>query len=145
VKAIAEEIRGLAIEFNVPIVTATQTTRSGYDSSDVSLSDTSESYGVNSTADLMFALIATEEMQEMNQILVKQLKNRYSDPNSNRRFIIGVDRAKMRLYDVDDSVQEGILEGPDTSVFDSTPFGNEETERNKKKPKFNKKAFENFR
>ena len=105
IKAIAEELRGLAVEFNVPIVSATQTTRSGYSNSDVGLEDTSESFGLPATADLMFALISNEELNTINQILVKQLKNRYNDPNVNKRFVIGVDRAKMRLYDVEASAQ----------------------------------------
>ena len=106
VKAIAEELRGLAGEFNVPIVSATQTTRSGYGSSDVELTDTSESFGLPATADLMFALIATEDLEAMNQIMVKQLKNRYNDPTVNKRFVLGIDRAKMRLYDCEQSAQD---------------------------------------
>ena len=105
IKAIAEELRGLAVEFDVPIVSATQTTRSGFSNSDVGLEDTSESFGLPATADLMFALISTEEMEKLGQLMVKQLKNRYNDPTSNKRFIIGVDRAKMRLYDVEQSAQ----------------------------------------
>jgi len=108
VKAIAEELRGLAVECNVPIVSATQTTRAGYGSSDVDLTDTSESFGLPATADLMFALISTEELEGMNQIMVKQLKNRYNDPTMNKRFCIGIDRAKMKLYDVEESAQEGL-------------------------------------
>ena len=99
IKAIAEELRGLAVEANVPILSATQTTRSGFASSDVDLTDTSESFGLPATADLMFALISTEELEGLNQIMVKQLKNRYNDPTIFKRFVIGVDRAKMRLYD----------------------------------------------
>ena len=99
VKAIAEELRGLAVESDVPIISATQTTRSGYGSSDVDLTDTSESFGLPATADFMFALISTEELEEMNQIMVKQLKNRYNDPTMNKRFTLGLDRNKMRLYD----------------------------------------------
>ena len=110
IKAIAEELRGLAVESNVPIVSATQTTRSGFASSDVDLTDTSESFGLPATADLMFALISTEELEGMNQILVKQLKNRYNDPTYNKRFVIGIDRAKMRLYDCEQSAQEDILD-----------------------------------
>ena len=117
VKAIAEELRGLAVETNVPIVSATQTTRSGYGSSDVDLTDTSESFGLPATADLMFALISTEELEEMNQIMVKQLKNRYNDPTMNKRFCVGIDRAKMRLYDVEDSAQTDIQDsGQDAGV-----------------------------
>jgi archaellum biogenesis ATPase FlaH len=106
VKAIAEELRGLAVEANVPIVSATQTTRSGFGSSDVDLTDTSESFGLPATADLMFALISTEELEEMNQIMVKQLKNRYNDPTSYKRFCIGIDRSKMRLYDIEESQKD---------------------------------------
>ena len=106
VKAIAEELRGLAVEYNLPILTATQTTRSGFASSDVGLEDTSESFGLPATADLMFALISTEELENLNQIMVKQLKNRYNDPTgSNKKFVLGIDRAKMRLYDVEDTAQ----------------------------------------
>ena len=110
IKAIAEELRGLAVEANVPIVSATQTTRSGYGSSDVELTDTSESFGLPATADLMFALISTEELEQLGQIMVKQLKNRYNDLNMNKRFVIGVDRAKMRLYDCEQSAQEDLLD-----------------------------------
>ena len=110
IKAIAEELRGLAVEACVPIVSATQTTRSGYGSSDVDLTDTSESFGLPATADLMFALISTEELEEINQIMVKQLKNRYNDPTINKRFVVGIDRAKMRLYDVEQSAQQGITD-----------------------------------
>jgi replicative DNA helicase len=110
VKSIAEELRGLAVEFNVPIVSATQTTRSGFGSSDVELTDTSESFGLPATADLMFALISTEELEELGQILVKQLKNRYNDPTIFKRFVVGIDRAKMRLYDVEQSAQKDILD-----------------------------------
>ena len=108
VKAIAEELRGLAVECNVPIVSATQTTRAGFGSTDVDLTDTSESFGLPATADLMFALISTEELEGMNQIMVKQLKNRYNDPTMNKRFCVGIDRAKMKLYDVEESAQEDI-------------------------------------
>jgi len=110
VKAIAEELRGLAVEFNVPIVSATQTTRSGYGNSDVELTDTSESFGLPATADLMFALISTEELEQLGQIMVKQLKNRYNDPTINKRFIVGIDRAKMRLYDCEQNAQNDILD-----------------------------------
>ena len=110
IKAIAEELRGLAVEANVPIVTATQTTRSGYGSSDVDLTDTSESFGLPATADLMFALISTEELEGLGQIMVKQLKNRYNDPTYNRRFVIGVDRTKMRLYDCEQTAQDDLLD-----------------------------------
>ena len=110
IKAIAEELRGLAVEANLPIVSATQTTRSGYASSDVDLTDTSESFGLPATADLMFALISTEELEELNQIMVKQLKNRYNDPTINKRFVIGIDRAKMRLYDCEQKAQNDIVD-----------------------------------
>lgn len=134
IKSIAEELRGLAVECNVPIVSATQTTRSGFTSSDVGLEDTSESFGLPATADLMFALISTEELSDMNQIMVKQLKSRYSDPNKNRRFIVGIDRAKMRLFNTEQSSQHNLVDGP---AFDSTPSGS--------KMKFDKKQmFEDF-
>jgi len=110
VKAIAEELRGLAVECDVPIVTATQTTRSGYGSTDVDITDTSESFGLPATADLMFALISTEDLEQMGQIMVKQLKNRYNDPTMNKRFIVGIDRAKMRLYDCDQSAQDDLVD-----------------------------------
>ena len=110
IKAIAEELRGLAVESNLPIVSATQTTRSGFASSDVDLTDTSESFGLPATADLMFALISTEELEGLNQIMVKQLKNRYNDPTIFKRFVVGIDRAKMRLYDVEQKAQEDILD-----------------------------------
>ena len=121
IKAIAEELRGLAVEFNVPIFSATQTTRSGYGNSDVGLEDTSESFGLPATADLMFALISTEELEKLGQMMVKQLKNRYNDPTSNKRFVIGVDRSKMRLYDVDETEQN--LMSDDTPVFDKSAAG----------------------
>ena len=110
IKAIAEELRGLAVESNLPIVSATQTTRSGFGSSDVELTDTSESFGLPATADLMFALISTEELEGLNQILVKQLKNRYNDPTMNKRFVVGIDRAKMRLYDCEQSAQNELVD-----------------------------------
>ena len=110
IKSIAEELRGLAVEFNIPIVSATQTTRSGFGSSDVDLTDTSESFGLPATADLMFALISTEELEGLNQILVKQLKNRYNDPTINKRFVVGIDRAKMRLYDCEQSAQSDLID-----------------------------------
>ncbi len=117
VKAIAEELRGLAVEFNLPVVSATQTTRSGFSSSDVGLEDTSESFGLPATADFMFAIIATEELDQLGQFQVKQLKNRYSDPGMFRRFIIGVDKAKMMLYDVEQSAQGDLMN-------DDTPSSN---------------------
>ena len=110
IKAIAEELRGLAVEANLPIVSATQTTRSGYGSSDVDITDTSESFGLPATADLMFALISTEDLEPLNQIMIKQLKNRYNDPTVNKRFVIGIDRAKMRLYDCEQNAQEDIVD-----------------------------------
>ena len=127
IKAIAEELRGLAVEHKVPVVSATQTTRSGYTNSDVGLEDTSESFGLPATADLMFALISTEELADLNQIMVKQLKNRYSDPTTNKRFVIGVDRAKMKLYDAEESAQTNISDSgqieDDKPVFDKSGFG----------------------
>ena len=122
IKAIAEELRGLAVETNLPIVSATQTTRSGFASSDVDLTDTSESFGLPATADLMFALISTEELEGLNQIMVKQLKNRYNDPTVNRRFVVGIDRAKMRLYDCEQSAQEDIVDsGQEENNFKEKP------------------------
>ena len=118
VKSIAEELRGLACEAQVPIVSATQTTRSGYGSSDVELTDTSESFGLPATADLMFALISTEELEQLGQIMVKQLKNRYNDLSVNKRFIVGIDRAKMRLYDCEQTAQDDILDSGQDSSYD---------------------------
>jgi len=127
VKAIAEELRGLAVETNVPIMSATQTTRSGFSNSDVGLEDTSESFGLPATADLMFALISNEELDELNQIAVKQLKNRYNDLTVNKRFVIGIDRAKMRLFDVKVSEQNDLVDSGQEDftepVFDNTDFG----------------------
>jgi replicative DNA helicase len=131
VKAIAEELRGLAVEYNVPVVSATQTTRSGYTSTDLGLEDTSESFGLPATVDLMLALINSEELESLNQLMVKQLKNRYADPTFMKRFVIGVDRAKMRLYDVEYSAQE--------DVVDDTPELDKSTER-----KFKKDVFKDF-
>ena len=132
IKAIAEELRGLAVETNVPIVSATQTTRSGFSNSDIGLEDTSESFGLPATADLMFALISNEELDELNQIAVKQLKNRYNDPTINKRFVIGVDRAKMKLFDVEDSEQKLVDSNQKKTtndftevLFDRTEFGEE--------------------
>ena len=113
VKAIAEELRGLAVEFNLPIVSATQTTRAGFGSSDPDLTDTSESFGLPATADLMLALISNEEMEELGQIMIKQLKNRYNDPTMYKRFVVGIDRAKMRLYDCDQGAQDDIIDAGD--------------------------------
>ncbi len=120
IKAIAEELRGLAVENNVPIVSATQTTRSGFSNSDPGLEDTSESFGLPATADFMFALVSNEELQQLNQMLVKQLKNRYNDPNLHKRFTIGVDRAKMKLYDLEQKAQDAVMQEPEPSkpVFD---------------------------
>ena len=132
IKAIAEELRGLAVEANVPIVSATQTTRSGYGSSDVELTDTSESFGLPATADLMFALISTDDLEGLGQIMVKQLKNRYNDPTIFKRFVVGIDRAKMRLYDCEQSAQDDIIDSGQEEEYN-----NEET-----KPK---KSFEGFK
>jgi len=126
IKAIAEELRGLAVEFNVPIVSATQTTRSGFTSSDPGLEDTSESFGLPATADFMFALISTEELQQMNQIMVKQLKNRYNDPNYFKRFVIGIDRAKMKLYDVEQVAQEDLVDAGQVDDKPLNTFGERE-------------------
>ena len=127
VKAIAEELRGLAVEYNVPIVSATQTTRSGYANSDPGLEDTSESFGLPATADFMFALVSSEELENLNQIIVKQLKNRYNDPNYYKRFVVGIDRSKMKLYDVEASAQEGLADSghmkDDKPLFDKSGFG----------------------
>jgi replicative DNA helicase len=131
IKSIAEELRGLAVEANVPIVSATQTTRSGFASSDVDLTDTSESFGLPATADLMFALISTDELEGIGQIMVKQLKNRYNDPTVNKRFIVGIDRAKMRLYDCEQTAQDNILDS-----------GQEEEYNYEEKPK---KSFDGFK
>lgn len=141
IKSIAEELRGLAVEQNVPILSATQTTRSGYDNTDMSLTDTSESFGLPATVDMMFGLIATEELNEMNQIMVKQLKNRYNDPGYYKRFMIGVDRSKMKLYDVENSAQDNISDSgqpkyvDDKPAFDNSKFGN----------KMKSEAFEGFK
>jgi replicative DNA helicase len=133
VKAIAEELRGLAVEFGVPIVSATQTTRSGYTSSDPGLEDTSESFGLPATADLMFALISSEELEALNQIMVKQLKNRYSDPTAHKRFVLGIDRSKMRLYDVEQSGQDGLADAGSKPKPDKplNTFGNREKPQSK--------------
>jgi replicative DNA helicase len=127
VKSIAEELRGLAVEYNVPIVSATQVTRSGFNSSDVELTDTSESFGLPATADLMFALISTEELENLGQLMVKQLKNRYADPSYYKRFVIGIDRSKMKLYDLEESAQQNIHDSgqpaDDKPLFDKSNFG----------------------
>lgn len=134
VKSIAEEIRALAVEFNVPIVSATQTNREGYNNTDIELTNTSESIGLPATVDFMFALISTEELEQLNQIMVKQLKNRYCDPSFYKKFVVGIDRAKMRLYDVENSAQKNLVNSGQTQsvtntmkdkpVFDSTKAGN---------------------
>ena len=118
IKAIAEELRGLAVEFNVPIMSATQTTRSGFSNTDVELTDTSESFGLPATADFMFALISTEELEQLNQIMVKQLKNRYNDPTLYKRFMVGIDRVKMRLYDLEQTAQQSLADPGKKSVED---------------------------
>ena len=125
IKAIAEELRGLAVEHNVPIMSATQTTRGGYANSDIGLEDTSESFGLPATADLMFALISTEDLESLNQLMVKQLKNRYNDPGLNKRFVVGIDRARMKLYDCEQEAQDDIIDsGQDEgATFDKTTFG----------------------
>ena len=123
IKSIAEELRGFAVEKNMPVLTATQVNREGYGSSDIGMENTAESFGLPATADLFLALITSEEMESLNQIMVKQLKNRYNDPTANRRFVVGVDRAKMRMYDVDQSAQEDISSEVDTPVFDKTKIG----------------------
>ena len=132
VKAIAEELRGLAVKYNVPVVSATQTTRSGFSSSDVDLTDTSESFGLPATADFMFALISNEELESMGQIMIKQLKNRYNDPTIHKKFVVGIDRAKMRLYDVEQTAQDDILDTEPTVKY------------NDNEPKFKKKNFADF-
>lgn len=141
IKSIAEELRGLAVEFNLPVVSATQTTRSGFNNSDVELSDTSESFALPATADLMFALTTSEELESLGQIMVKQLKNRYNDLAKNKRFVVGVDRAKMKLYDVDQSAQDGIQD--DKPLMDKTEFGDRDSDFFKKRSKFGK-SFDGF-
>ena len=133
VKSIAEEIRGLATEYNIPILSAIQTTRSGFNNSDVDITDVSESFGVPATVDLMVALIRSDELDQLNQVMIKQLASRYSDPTINKKFVIGVDRSKMRLYDVESSAQENLTDSnqviEDSPVFDNSTFG----KRSKKK------------
>lgn len=141
IKSIAEELRGLAVEFNVPIFSATQTTRSGFGNSDVEITDTSESFGLPATCDLMIALIASDELNQLNQILVKQLKNRYSDVTNHKRFVVGIDRAKMRLYDTEMSAQDGLVD--DSPIMDNTPTGQRLT--NDSKPKFDRSKFAEFK
>jgi hypothetical protein len=127
IKSIAEELRGLAVENAIPILSATQTTRSGFTNTDIGLEDTSESFGLPATADFMFAIISTEQMEELNQIMIKQLKNRYSDPTSNRKFVIGIDRSKMKLYDVEQFAQDELVDTgqkkDDTPSFDIATGG----------------------
>jgi replicative DNA helicase len=144
IKAIAEELRGLAVEFNVPIVSATQTTRSGYSNSDVGLEDTSESFGLPATADFMFALVTSDELRQLSQIMVKQLKNRYGDPAIHKRFVIGVDYSKMRLYNVEASAQEDLMDD-DTAVFDKSSSGSRLNEESKPANKFNRDKFQGFK
>ena len=122
IKAIAEELRGLAVEFNVPIFSATQTTRTGFVSTDIGLEDTSESFGLPATADFMFALMSNEELEQLGQMKVKQLKNRYNDPAINRSFIVGVDRAKMRLYDVENVAQNIVDKGTQVETNEKDPY-----------------------
>lgn len=146
IKSIAEELRGLAVEFNVPIVSATQTNRAGYNNTDIELENTSESIGLPMTTDFMIALMQTDELHKLNQIMVKQLKNRYTDPNQNRKFVIGVDKPKMRLYDVEQIAQDEIIKRDDDKpVMDTTMFGEQEIERAKPKPKFDKSKFQGFK
>jgi hypothetical protein len=143
IKAIAEELRGLAVECNVPIVSATQTTRTGYSSSDVGLEDTSESFGLPATADFMFALISSEELQQLGQIMVKQLKNRYGDPAMHKRFVIGVDYSKMKLYNTEESAQDDLVD--DTPIFDKSTAGQRYENDYKPANKFDKAKFAGFK
>lgn len=142
IKSVTEEIRGLAVEQNLPIVSATQLNRGAQGSSDVGIENTSDSLGIAMTADLMLALISTEELEELGQIMVKQLKNRYGDPAKYKRFVVGVDRNKMRLYNVEQSAQEDVLDSP---MFDKSKFSEEESERKKPKKKFDKSKFAGFK
>ena len=142
VKAIAEELRGLSVEFNIPLVSATQTTRSGYSNSDVGLEDTSESFGLPATADFMVALISSEELEDLGQIMVKQLKNRYGDPNMYKRFVVGVDRAKMRLFDCEQTAQEDIID--DGPIFDKSDFGSRAKEEDQMQWMTKKAGRKNF-
>jgi replicative DNA helicase len=152
IKAIAEELRGLAMEFNVPVMSATQTTRSGYGNSDVEITDTSESFGLPATADFMFALISTEELEKIGQLMVKQLKNRWGSIDSPKRFIIGIDRSKMKLFDAEESAQEGLtggakqIEQEDRPVFDNTDMVIDDDFEPRKLSSFKKKKpnFGNF-
>ena len=146
IKAIAEELRGLAVEFNVPIMSATQTTRSGYGNSDVGLEDTSESFGLPATADFMFALISSEELEQLGQLMVKQLKNRWGSVDSYKRFTVGIDRSKMKLFDAEDSAQDGLVD--DVPLMDKSDFGRrmqeEEGNITSFKPRNKKPNFEGF-
>lgn len=142
IKAIAEELRGLAVECNVPIVSATQTTRSGYGNSDIGLEDTSESFGLPATADFMFGLISTEELESLGQLMIKQLKNRWGDLGTLKRFVVGIDRSKMRLFDVEESAQTLVS---DTPVFDNTQAGARlQMENFGSSPKGKKSKFDEF-
>ena len=144
IKAIAEELRGLAVEFNVPIMSATQTNRTGFSSSDLNLEDTSESFGLPATADFMFGLISTEELESLGQLMIKQLKNRWGDTNAHKRFVVGIDRSKMRLFDAEESAQQGLMN--DSPVMNNTSVGQRVSSENegdtvlsfkgKSKPKF---------
>ena len=152
IKAIAEELRGLAVEFNVPVFSATQTTRTGFASSDLGLEDTSESFGLPATADFMFGLIASEELEELGQLMVKQLKNRWGDVSSPKRFVIGVDRSRMKLFDAEESAQQDLVKDtskkkqqPDRTLMDNTDFGQRaEQDDNITKFRGNKPKFEGF-
>lgn len=153
IKAIAEELRGLAVEFNVPILTATQTTRSGYGNSDVDLTDTSESFGLPATADFMAALITSEDLESMGQLMVKQLKNRWGDISSPKRFVVGIDRSKMRLFDAEESAQEGLTGGPsqatpkntEKSIMDKSDFGSRLETEMMGSPKKRKRNFKELK
>jgi len=139
IKSIAEELRGLAVENKIPILSATQTTRAGYSNTDVGLEDTSESFGLPATADLMFAIISTEQMEELGQIMVKQLKNRYNDPTKDRKFVVGINRSKMRLFDVDQTAQNELVDSGQDNAHDDTPSFDIATGG-----KFNKRDFAGF-
>tara|TARA_R110000851_G_scaffold266819_6_gene419275 strand:+ start:179 stop:1618 length:1440 start_codon:yes stop_codon:yes gene_type:complete len=151
IKSIAEELRGLAVEHNVPIISATQTTRQGFSSTDIGLEDTSESFGLPATCDFMFALISNEELEQHNQILVKQLKNRYNDPTKYKRFVLGIDRAKMQLYDVEDSAQEDLVENmkhkapQKVEVVEEQAFGFDKLKENRNNENKKYKDFSSFK
>jgi hypothetical protein len=148
VKAIAEELRGMAVKYDVPIFTATQTNREGFANSDVELTNTSESFGLPATADFMVALISTEELEELGQLMVKQLKNRYGDPSAYRRFVIGVDRSKMKLFDLDAAAQKGISKMGEKEDDDEVEMpeggGGFKTFRQRRDEKFSKRNFDNW-